>query len=126
LDGNSFGNLDTFYDEVERKLCPGFEGFGRNLSAFNDVLKGGFGLFEYDEPISIVWNHSAKSRHDLGYDATVEWLEDAMTGPHPSNPSQLNSQLAEAKKATGEALFDIIVGIINDKEDHPNVHLELT
>ena len=24
------------------------------------------------------------------------------------------------------ALLDIIVGIINDKEDHPNVHLELT
>ena len=47
-----------------------------NLSAFNDVLMGGFGLFEYDEPISIVWNDSAKSRHDLGYDATVEWLED--------------------------------------------------
>ena len=43
---------------------PGFEGVGRNLSAFNDVLRGGFGLFEYDEPISIVWNHSAKSRHD--------------------------------------------------------------
>jgi RNAse (barnase) inhibitor barstar len=55
LDGNSFGNLDTFYDEIERKLCPGFEGFGRNLGAFNDVLRGGFGLFDYDEPISIVW-----------------------------------------------------------------------
>ena len=24
------------------------------------------------------------------------------------------------------AQLDIIVGIINDKEDHPNVHLELT
>jgi len=43
LNGNSFGNMDTFYDEVERKLCPGFEGFGRNLSALNDVLRGGFG-----------------------------------------------------------------------------------
>jgi RNAse (barnase) inhibitor barstar len=65
LDGNSFGNLDTFYDAVERKLCPGFEGFGRNLSAFNDVLRGGFSLFDYGEPISIVWAHSAKSRSDL-------------------------------------------------------------
>jgi hypothetical protein len=48
-----------FMTRSERKLCPGFEGFGRNLSAFNDVLRGGFGLFEYDEPISSVWNHSA-------------------------------------------------------------------
>jgi hypothetical protein len=34
-----------------------------------------------------------------------------------------NSQM---QKATGEALFDIIVGIINDKEDHPKRSLELT
>jgi RNAse (barnase) inhibitor barstar len=54
LDGNSFANPDTFYDEVERKLCPGFEGFGRKLSAFNDVLRGGFSLFDYGEPISII------------------------------------------------------------------------
>jgi hypothetical protein len=43
--GEQLGS-DTFYDEVERKLCPGFEGFGRNLSAFNDVLRGGFSLFD--------------------------------------------------------------------------------
>ena len=45
---------------------------------------------------------------------------------YPLDPSQLKSQLADCQKASGEALFDIIVGIINDKEDHPNVHLELT
>jgi hypothetical protein len=49
-----------------------------------------------------------------------------MTGPIHRTLPNLTLQLADAKKATGEALFDIIVGIINDKEDHPNVHLELT
>jgi hypothetical protein len=97
-----------------------------NLSAFNDVLRDGFSLFEYDEPISIVWNHSAKSRHDLGYAATVEWLEDIMKEPHPSNLPGLRSRLSEAKQARGKTLFDIIVRIINNNEDHPNVHLELT
>jgi RNAse (barnase) inhibitor barstar len=126
LDGNSFGNLDTFCDAVERKLCPGFEGFGRNLSAFNDVLRGGFSLFDYGEPISIVWAHSAKSRSDFDYHATVEYLEDIMKEPHPSNLPGLRSRLSEAKQARGETLFDIIVRIINEKEDHPNVHLELT
>jgi hypothetical protein len=49
-----------------------------------------------------------------------------MTGPQSIEPFPTSSQLADAKKATGETLFDIIVGIINDKEDHPNVYLELT
>jgi len=39
---------------------------GRNLAAFNDVLYGGFGAFEYEEPIEIIWKHSNKSKSDLG------------------------------------------------------------
>ena len=31
--------MEEFYDEVQRKLRPGFKGFGRNLLAFNDVLR---------------------------------------------------------------------------------------
>jgi hypothetical protein len=90
-------------------------------------LRGGFSLFDYGEPISIIWAHSATSRSDFDYHATVEYLEDIYEGPHPSNLHGLRSRLSEAKQARGETLFDIIVvRIINDKEDHPNVHLELT
>ena len=32
-------------------MCPGFKGFGRNLHAFNDVLRGGFLVFDLDEDI---------------------------------------------------------------------------
>ena len=51
LDGHNFKNMNEFYDEVQRKLCPNFKGFGRNLHAFNDVLRGGFLVFEYGEEI---------------------------------------------------------------------------
>jgi len=52
---------------VEKKLIAGNIGyFGRNLDAFNDVLWGGFGVFNYDESIKLVWEHSAKSKKDLG------------------------------------------------------------
>jgi hypothetical protein len=87
---------------------------------------GGFGLFEYDEPISIVWNDSAKSRHDFRIGCHRWGARRYCDGASSIEPFPTNSQLADAKKATGEALFDIIVGIINGKEDHPNVHLELT
>jgi hypothetical protein len=38
----------------------------------------------------------------------------------PTNlPLSTYLAICRCQKATGEALFDIIVGIINDKEDHP-------
>lgn len=66
FEGKNFNNLPAFYDEIERKLCPGFEGFGRNLDAFSDVLFGGFGVFEPQESIVLVWENSGKSKEDLG------------------------------------------------------------
>ena len=51
IDGHNFKNMEEFYDEIQQKLCPGFKGFGRNLHAFNDVLRGGFLVYEYEEDI---------------------------------------------------------------------------
>jgi RNAse (barnase) inhibitor barstar len=66
LDGNNFSNLEEFYSEVEKVLTKDFKGFGRNLDAFNDVLCGGFGSFEYEEPITIIWLNTNKSKKELG------------------------------------------------------------
>ncbi|MCP3977199.1 MAG: hypothetical protein GY720_22140 [bacterium] len=38
-------NLEGLWDEVTRSLIPGAE-WGRNLDAFNDILRGGFGTPE--------------------------------------------------------------------------------
>jgi RNAse (barnase) inhibitor barstar len=66
LDGNKFSNLDGFFDEVEAKLTLGLDWkIGRSLNAFNDVLWGGFGRHEYEEPIELVWLNSQKSRADF-------------------------------------------------------------
>jgi RNAse (barnase) inhibitor barstar len=65
IDGNNFNDLDSFFDEVQRKFCPDFKEFGRNLNAFNDVLYGGFKVFEYEEPIAVIWINSEKSKHDF-------------------------------------------------------------
>ena len=42
IDGSKITSLDAFFDEVSRVLIPGRE-WGRNLDAFNDVMRGGFG-----------------------------------------------------------------------------------
>ncbi|MCP1224211.1 barstar family protein [Sebaldella sp. S0638] len=38
---------------------------GRNLNAFNDILRGGFGVFD-DEEIILIWKNSESSEEKLG------------------------------------------------------------
>ena len=44
IDGRRFSNMAGFYDEVEQVFTCGLDWkIGRNLDAFNDILRGGFG-----------------------------------------------------------------------------------
>ena len=45
IDGLEFHTLEEFYDVVSRVLIPNAY-WGRNLDAFNDILRGGFGTPE--------------------------------------------------------------------------------
>lgn len=75
INGDKFATLSEFYDEVENKLTKGLDGkIGRNLDALNDVLTGGFGVHDYEEPIQIKWINSVKSKKDLGqlFDTIIE------------------------------------------------------
>ena len=70
LDGSACTTLDTFYDEVSRKLIPGAR-WGRNLDAFNDILRGGFGTPAGG--FTLRWVHSGVSRRTLPhFDKLVE------------------------------------------------------
>jgi len=43
IDGERVQSLEAFYDEISRQLIPDVF-WGRNLDAFNDILRGGLGL----------------------------------------------------------------------------------
>lgn len=59
IDGANFATLEEFFDEVEKQLIgPGF--WGRNLNAFNDILRGRLGA-----PVGgfvLVWKNAELSR----------------------------------------------------------------
>ena len=66
IDGNKFSNLNEYYSEIENKLTQNQDWKkGWNLDALNDILGGGFGVFEYGESVSISWKNSQKSKTDL-------------------------------------------------------------
>ncbi|MDJ0973509.1 MAG: barstar family protein [Planctomycetota bacterium] len=75
LEGSRMPTLDAFYDEVERVLIPG-RTMGRNLDAFNDILRGGFGT--PDDGFVLVLRDADELRANLGdtmFDAIVEIIQ---------------------------------------------------
>jgi RNAse (barnase) inhibitor barstar len=124
IDGNSFETLEGFYNEVERKLTKGLDWkIGRNLDSFNDVLWGGFGVHDNEEPLKLYWKNAAKSRRDLGQGETEQYLNEKLKRCHPSNASFVKKELQDAKAGKGKMVFDILLDIIKE-HDHIQLQLE--
>jgi len=111
VDGEKFNTLDEFYDTVSRVLIPGAF-WGRNLDAFNDILRGGFGTPEGG--FVLRWKNSAVSRERLGYAETIRWLERRLAHCILENRRSFGERLDLARKETGSTLFDMLVGIVQD------------
>lgn len=107
IDGAEFATLEQFYDTISRVLIPNVD-WGRNLNAFNDILRGGFGT--PDGGFVLVWKNSMMSRIRLGYPETVRCLES--TTYYPSNASLFAKELEAAKSQQGATAFDWLVEII--------------
>jgi RNAse (barnase) inhibitor barstar len=127
LDGARFDSLEGFFDEVERVLIPGAR-WGRNLDAFNDVLRGGFGTPEGG--FTLRWRDAGRSREALGHAETARWLEARLPRVHPTNRADFEARLTEARAGRGETLFDTLVAIVREHgpggaEEGDAVHLEL-
>ena len=112
IDGENFSDLRGFYDEATRAFGSPEGRPIRNMDAFNDVLRGGFGDIEPGESLAVRWRNSEKSREDLGYEATVSYLRQALERAHPDNREKLAARLAKAEAGEGPTVFDMICGVI--------------
>ncbi|WP_228377660.1 ribonuclease inhibitor [Chryseobacterium gallinarum] len=92
------------------------------LDGFNDILYGGFGIFESHEEIEILWEESEKSRKDLGLIATKEFYENKIRKGKPFNIELVRQKLKDLTEGKGQTLFEILVEII---ESHRNIILKL-
>jgi RNAse (barnase) inhibitor barstar len=109
IDSREFTTLEEFYNIVSHRLIPGAE-WGRNLDAFNDVLRGGFGTPE--SGFVLRWVNSALSRDRLGYAETVRQLEHRLSHCHPANHAAITADLQHARQGIGPTVFDWLVEII--------------
>ena len=118
IDGDNFEDMEGFFSEIDRVFTKNLTWkTGHNLDAFNDLLRGGFGIHEYGEPILIFWKNFSKSKNDFGYAATVKHYEIILPRCHPSNRSHVKTMLENARRHTGKTLLDMIVEIILNTEN---------
>ena len=127
IDGTDFSTLEEFFEEISNKVIPGSD-WGKNLDAFNDILRGGFGT--PDAGFTIKWKNSQISKERLGYSETVRQLEKRLKRCHPSNREYVSRDLEEAEKGQGSTVFEWLVEIIQvhcagGEESEDNVKLLL-
>ena len=124
INGDNFSDLEGFYVEIDNVLTKDLTWkTGHNLDAFNDLLCGGFGVFEYEEPIILMWHDSAKSKTRLGFQQTIAHSKAMLERCHPSNKPSVAAYLKAAEKQEGETLFEILVSIIKE-HDHIELRFE--
>jgi RNAse (barnase) inhibitor barstar len=110
IDGTDFASLEDFFDEISRKLIPDAS-WGRNLDAFNDVLRGGFGTPK--DGFVLRWKNSQISRERLGYAETIRQLQSRLARCHATNRYGVAEDLAAAEAHRGETVFDWLVDIVH-------------
>ena len=127
LDGTRISSLESFWDEVSRSLIPG-AWWGRNLDAFNDILRGGFGT--PPDGVFLRWKESEPARAFLGYPEPIQQLKKRLAECHPDNVFHVAVELEKAKQGRGPTVFDWLEEIIREHgeggaEAESNVHLVL-
>lgn len=114
INADNFSDLETFYDEIDRVLTKDIDWeTGHNLNAFNDLLRGGFGKFEYEEPITLTWKNISKSKTDLGFEATKKYYKKKIADKKTVNIQYFEDELKKLANTNGQTLFDIIIEIVS-------------
>jgi len=109
IEGLNFFTLEEFFDHFGHSL--GTWPWGKNLDAFNDVLRGGFGT--PDEGFILRWHNHEISKHRLGYEETVRQLQMRLGRCHPTNRDHVAKELDAALRHEGPTVFDWLVEIIS-------------
>jgi RNAse (barnase) inhibitor barstar len=109
IDGAEFATLEEFFAHFSDRALDGSY-WVKNLDAFNDVLRGGFGTPKGG--FRLVWRNHATSRERLGYPETVLQLEKRLARCHPTNRVNVQAELEQARSARGSTVFDWLVEIL--------------
>jgi RNAse (barnase) inhibitor barstar len=127
IDGSRFDSLSGLWNEISTCIIPG-AAWGRNLDAFNDILRGGFGTPEGG--FRLRWVNFERSKKVLGYPETIQSLQRTVQEYDPVNVDFVKEALEKARRGEGPTLADTIIAIIKihgpgGEEADDGIELEL-
>ena len=123
INAANFSDLAGFYEEMNRLFMKDVDWkMGHSLDALNDILYGGFGVYNPGEKVIVLWENFSKSKKDLGLEETMKLYKMKIDKGYPYNVNLFQEKLTELKNGEGPVLCDIIVEIFRD---HKNIDLRL-
>ncbi|MCF0057972.1 hypothetical protein [Dyadobacter sp. CY356] len=123
INADNFSDLSGFYEEMNKLFMNGIDWkMGHSLDALNDILYGGFGVYNPGEEVIVLWSNFQKSKSDLGTEETIRNYQMKIDKGYPYNVNLFKEKLEELKNGNGQTLCDIIIEIF---EDHKNIELIL-
>jgi hypothetical protein len=84
--------------------------WGKNLDAFNDILRGGFGTPQ--DGFVLRWLNSNASKEQLGFAETGRQLRRRLQICRSSGRHLVMDQLRQAESGSGKTVFDWLVDIV--------------
>jgi RNAse (barnase) inhibitor barstar len=109
IDGERFSTLEEFFEHFQEQALEGVS-WGKNLDAFNDVLRGGFGT--PDGGFVLRWKNHQISKQRLGFGETERQLTKRLRVCYPMNTEAVQEQLASAQQHIGSTVFEWLLEII--------------
>jgi RNAse (barnase) inhibitor barstar len=120
IDGAAVHDIPTFYDELNRVFMTGVDWtLGASLDALSDLLYGGYGEIEGDEPVRIVFGDDARLREALGLEATRRHHA-AKLGRAGYDQELIRERLRELEDGTGPTYYETVREIF---AEHPNLEI---
>lgn len=122
INGSHFSDLSGFYEEASAVLMKDVDWKVGTLDGFDDILYGGFGVFENADELEVIWKDSQKSKEDLSFEATKEFYENKIKQGKPFNINLAQQKFDGLIAGNEQTLFEILIEII---ESHKNITLVL-
>jgi RNAse (barnase) inhibitor barstar len=117
IEGSKISTLEDFWQQVGEAVNGPGGYFGKNLDAFADCLRGGYGghVLEHVDEFTFVWRDHEQSKRCLGHSETARQLALRAERCHPSNRERVEAELADAQAEIGRTVFDWLIEIFEDE-----------
>lgn len=119
IDGAAVHDIASFYDELNRVFMADVEWqLGASLDGLNDMLHGGYGAIDTDEPVRVVFGDDRQLRDALGVEATRRYYLAKLAEPERFDSALFGARLQALEAGEGPTYYEIVREIF---ADHPEI-----